>query len=223
MPNDTIIIQEQITQTIEVYADPIPAIELISPGTPGVKGDTGDPGDPGPVGPTGPAPAGQVWLSAAGMWPSTSQGASPNSKVESPANKVNVYVIDFAEAANPLYAEATFGMPVDWDGGSIVASFYWTLVSGATDHVVWGLQGRSIGQGEDLDQAWGAAQEVVGVGSGAPDQVLRSGPTPAITLGGTPSAGELAQLRVYRDPTNPSDDLAGTARLLGVMIGFGRA
>ena len=45
-------------------------------------------------------------------------------------------------------------------------------------------------------------------GSGMANQVLISAATGAITLAGTPAAGELVQFRVYRDSANGSDNLA---------------
>ena len=47
-----------------------------------------------------------------------------------------------------------------------------------------------------------------------------SAATPAITLGGTPVAGNLCTFKVYRDVAN--DNLAGDARLLAVKLTFTR-
>lgn len=169
------------------------------------------------------ATQGQLFLSAAGMWPSTTNGAALNTKVESSTNKQNVYVLDFADGATSLSAEATVAMPSDWDGGTITAAFYWMVNSASTNSAVWQIKGRSYGDGETLDQSWGSAQSVADAGSGTANQVLKSAATSAITLAGTPAAGELVQFNVFRDPTNGSDNLAATARLLGVMINYTRA
>jgi hypothetical protein len=166
---------------------------------------------------------GKVWLGAAGMWPSTTNGAATNAKVESATNKQNVYVLDFADGATKLFAEAGFAMPDDYDGGTITAKFYWLTNGTGTGGVVWGCAGRSYGDAETLDQAFGSEVTVTDNGVATANQVLVSSATGAITLGGTPAAGEYVQIRVSRDPTNGSDTLAQTARLLGVMLHYTRA
>jgi hypothetical protein len=156
------------------------------------------------------------------MWPSTTNGAATNAKVESATNKQNVYVLDFADGATKLLAEATVAMPSDWDGGTVTAQFYWLTNGTSTNGVLWGCQGRSYGDSETLDQAFGTEVTVVDNGTATANQVLISSATAAITLAGTPAAGELVQFRVSRDPTSGSDTLAQTARLLGVMVAYTR-
>jgi len=112
-------------------------------------------------------------------------------------------------------------MPSDWDGGTITATFYWEYATGsASETVRWYCQGRSFANDEAIDQAWGTGQYVDDTAIAAGDLHISSA-TPAITLGGTPAAGELVQFRVYRDVAN--DNLAGDALLLGVMITFTRS
>jgi len=156
------------------------------------------------------------------MWPSATNGAAANVKSETATNKQNVYLLDFADGATKLFAEATVVMPSDWDGGTITATFYWLTNDTSTNGVVWGCAGRSYGDSETLDQAWGTEQTVTDNGTATANQVLKSSATGAITLSGTPAADEFVQFRVSRDPTNGSDTLAQTARLLGVSIAFTR-
>jgi hypothetical protein len=153
-------------------------------------------------------------LTSAGGWPSTTSGAASQSKVESSSNKQNYYVLDFANGAT-TYAEWTLVMPSDWDHGTITASFYWTAASGSGD-LTWGLQGYSYGDSDAIDAAWGTAQEVVDTLITA-DDVHISGTTSAITLGGTPAASEMVQLRAYRKNEGTH---AATARLLGIRITY---
>lgn len=178
-------------------------------------------GPPGAVGSTGPAPAGQLFLSAAGMWPSTTNGAAANTKVESATNLQNVYLIDFADGST-LYAEATVAMPSDWNGGTITAAFYWLANSTSTNTVRWQIEGRSYGDAETLDQAFGTPQAVDDANGATANQVRISSATAACTLSGTPAASELVQFRAARLGGHANDNLAATARLLGVMINYTR-
>jgi hypothetical protein len=187
------------------------------------SGTQGATGATGTAGATGAKAAGQLWLSAAGMWPSATNGAAANVKSETATNKQNVYLLDFADGATKLFAEGNIGMPSDWDGGTVTATFYWLTNGTGTGGVVWGCAGRSYGDAETLDQAWGTEQTVTDNGVATANQVLKSSATGAITLAGTPAASELVLFRVSRDPTNGSDTLAQTARLLGVMIAYTRS
>lgn len=136
-------------------------------------------------------------------------------------NDVDIYVLAF-DPTSAEYAQVAVAMPSDWDGGTVTAVFYW--LHGATDTnfgVVWGCQGRSYANDEALDQAFGTAQEVADTG-GTTNDLYISPATSAITIAGA-TASEYVQFRVYRDPTDESDDMAIDARLLGVMIAFTRS
>ena len=199
-------------------------------GTLGASGPTGPSGPSGPTGadstvsgptgPSGPATSGQLFLSAAGMWPSTTNGCAANTQVELGTNDVDVYVLDF-DATTQEYAQATLVMPSDWNAGTIMATFYWTHAATTTNFgVVWGCQGRSYANSDALDQALGTAQEIADTG-GTTNDLYISSATSAITITGA-AASELVQFRVYREATDGSDTMAIDARLLGVMISFTR-
>jgi peptidoglycan hydrolase-like amidase len=112
-------------------------------------------------------------------------------------------------------------MPSDYNGGTITAVFHWSCSGGTgTQNVVWGIQGTAYGDSDALDVAWGTGVTVSDTWLTDLD-VHISAATAAVTLAGTPAAGEFAQFRVYRDVAN--DNLAVDAWLLGVRITFTRA
>ena len=160
-------------------------------------------------------------LSAGGLYPTETSGCAPPARYESPTNDVNDWVLDFDGAAIE-YAFQAVRMPDNWDGGTLTARFVWrTSSSTATDTVRWGLQGRSYGNAETFDQAYGTAQFVDDDATATANQVLESAATAAITLGGTPAAGEYVAFRVQRDPTHANDDMTADARLLQVVVEYG--
>jgi hypothetical protein len=159
-------------------------------------------------------------LTAAGGWPSVTNGCAANALVELTTNKVAVYVLDF-DATAVEYAQWTVVMPSDYDGGTVTAVFHWTAASGSGG-VMWGLAGVAYGNDDALDAAFGTPGEASDTLITANDEHI-SAATPAITIIGTPAASELVQFRVYRDPTDDADTLAVDARLLGVRITFTRA
>ena len=175
---------------------------------------------PGPTGPTGDAPAGQIILTAAGGWPSTTNGCATPTQVEYGTNDVDLYVADF-DPDSDEYMQWTVVMPSDYDAGTVTGVFYWLCDNASGNSAVWGLQGRSYADSDAIDQAWGAAQTVTDANNAQNDLNI-SAATAAITLGGGPAASELVQFRAYRDADNGSDDLAYDARLIAVRVTFTR-
>ena len=191
-------------------------------GATGPSGPTGATGPSGPSGPSGATPNGQLFLSSAGMWPSTSNGCAEAAKTEYGTNDVDLYQLAFDKDSDE-FAQATIAMPSDWDGGTVTATFYWTTASGdggSSETVQWACQGRSYANDEAIDQAWGTAQSVSDTWIADLDLHVTSA-TSAITIGGTPAASELVQFRVYRDVSE--DDLGADTQLLGVMIAYSRS
>jgi len=157
----------------------------------------------------------------AGGWPSTTTGCAEPTKVEFTTNDIDLYLADF-DPDTDEYMQWTVVMPSDYDGGTVTGVFYWIANSASTNSAVWALQGRSYGDNEAIDQAWGAAQTVTDANN-ATNTLNISSATSAITLGGTPAASELVQFRGYRDANNGSDNLAADARLIAVRVTFTRS
>jgi hypothetical protein len=128
--------------------------------------------------------------------------------------------MDFDDSSDE-FAQWTVVMPNDWNAGTVTAVFYWLADSAVGNDVVWGFQGRSYGDGEAIDQAWGVAQTVTDTNTGQ-NQVNISGTTAAITLAGTPAASEMVQFRAYRDADAGGDTLSGDARLIAIRVTFTR-
>ena len=198
-------------------------------GSTGAKGDTGNTGSAGSQGATGVTgakgdtgakPAGQLYLSAAGMWPTTTAGCATNTKTELATNDINIYTLDF-DATTQEYAEVSLAMPSDWDGGTITAVFYWTHPSTTTNFgVVWNIAGRSYANDDALDQALGTAQQIADTG-GTTNDLYITGATPAITITGA-GASEYVHFKVSRVTGDGSDNMAVDAKLIGVMINYTR-
>ena len=196
-------------------------------GSTGAKGDTGtagakgDTGSTGAKGDTGVKPAGQLFLTAAGMWPSTTTGAAVNSKREYTTNDEDLYELAF-DTSTQEFAQITVAMPSDWNAGTITAVFYWTHQATVTNFgVVWQIEGRAYANDDAIDAAWGTLQEIADTGGTTGDLYI-SGATPAVTIAGSPAASQLVQFRIGRQPADVSDTMAIDALLLGVMINYTR-
>ena len=158
-------------------------------------------------------------LTASGGWPSTTSGCASPAKSESSSNKQNIVTLDFDKDSDE-YAEWTVpSMPSNWDGLTFTAKFKWTAAAGtATETVKFYLQARAYANDDAVDQAWGTAVGVEGALITVGD-VHETSATAAITAAGTPAAGQMLQIRVYRDVSE--DTLAADAKLLGVLIDYG--
>jgi hypothetical protein len=114
-------------------------------------------------------------------------------------------------------------MPSDWDGGHLHAKFFWTCLSGIggiDKTVCWSISGRSWGDNENLDQALGGTVSVTDTWQ-ADEYLHISTESAAITLAGTPTAGEHVLFEIMRDISE--DDLAGDAQLIAVLLSYTRS
>lgn len=158
------------------------------------------------------------YIPAAAMYPSTTNPCASLAQVESSTNDVNIKVLDF-DGAGTTKESAEFGIqsPTYWDASTVTAQFIWYATAGSGT-VNWECQAVAFSDDDALDAAYGTLQEVT-------DTLLATGDvhitaeTSAITVAGTPAAGDWINFRVNRDPAN--DTNTSDARLMGVRIRFG--
>jgi len=125
------------------------------------------------------------------------------------------------DTSSQEHAQWTVVMPSDWDAGTVTAQFYWTCAGGSAAQTVrWTIAGLALGNDDAIDAAFGTSQYVDDTYIANGDLHITAA-TSAITVAGTPAAGELVQFRVTR--TVASDNLAGDALLLAVKITFTRS
>lgn len=146
---------------------------------------------------------------------SLTNGANSITQVEAGTNKVNYLVVQFLQAVQS-FAEWKTVLPSSYAGTPFIATFFWIAADASLNSVVWGLQARAYADGNAIDQAYGAAQEVTDANTGTND-VNISDPSAGITAAGAPAAGQHVQFRAYRLGSG-ADNLAATARLLEVRV-----
>jgi hypothetical protein len=152
--------------------------------------------------------------------PTTTAGCAEPVQVEAGTNDIDYFVLDF-DATTKEYAVWNYVMPADWDAGTVTYHVVWSTSSSTNTHTaVFGLQGLSLGNAETIDQAYGSAVEVSDDATATANQVLITAESSAVTLAGTPAAGDLVIFRLYRDPANGSDDLNVDARVHAVVITY---
>lgn len=157
-----------------------------------------------------------LWIAASQWIPRTTTGVGVDS-TETTTNRQNFDQLLF-DAATDEFAQALVVMPTNYNAGQVTARFYWTATTGS-GAVVWGLQGLAYSDDDALDTATGTAQTVTDTLLAANDMMI-SGATSAVTIGGTPGANKAVQFQIYRDADAGGDTLAVDARLLGVEISY---
>ena len=157
-----------------------------------------------------------VWIPAGAMTSRSTNGASPGT-AETTTNKIMLRTLDF-DAGTAEYAQFAVTMPKSWNEGTIKVQFIWSNAAG-TGNVIWGCQAVAISNDDVLDAAFGTAQTVTDAVTAAGD-LMKSDETGAITVGGTPVAGDTVVLQFYRDAAAGGDTFATDARLHGVLVFF---
>jgi hypothetical protein len=159
----------------------------------------------------------ELFISAASLFPSTTNGCAAPARNEYATNDVDLYSADFDQTSIE-YAQFTYWMPANWNASTVTFAVAWTASAGtAAQTVEWNLEARAYANDDAIDQAWGTAVEVSDALLATNDMHYTS-TSSAVTIAGTPSAGELVQFRVWRDATN--DTLAADAKLLGIKVNY---
>lgn len=167
----------------------------------------------------------KVWMQAAGCLNATAglfwDTPTSNPAVAACVTGTNTQkgVADFADGANSLSLQTGFQLPSDWTG-AIDAKLIW-LSSTTSGNVVWQVATICVATGETDDPAFNTASTVTDATQGTANQLNEAAITGVTTTGC--AAGENLHLKVFRDPTNGSDTMAGTARLVGVELTVRRA
>jgi hypothetical protein len=156
-----------------------------------------------------------IGMPAAAMTSTTTNGAA-DGLTELVTNDIMLATKDF-DASTLEKAQFVVPMPKSWDEGTVTAQFYWTHTAGATFTVVWGLRGVAFGNSDAMDTAMGTGQTAADTGGTDADLYI-SPETSAITIAGTPAAGDLVVFEAYRDASNGSDGHTADARLIAVKL-----
>jgi len=158
-----------------------------------------------------------MWVPAAAMYPTASNGCASITAVETTAGRPDMYVLDF-DASSDENAQFSIAMPSYWNEGTITYQVYWTTAATDTDGVAWSLSGVVCSDNDTIDVAFGTAVVVTDDALGAAEDLCITAESGAVTLGGSPAAGDLAYFNIERDVSDGNDDMAEDARLIGIKI-----
>jgi hypothetical protein len=159
-----------------------------------------------------------IWIPATAMVSRTTNGAGAGT-VEMTTNKNMLKTLDF-DASTQEFAQFTIRMPTSWDEGTVTFAPVWSHPSTTTNFgVVWGLAAVAFSNDDAMDTAYGTAQTSTDTGGTTND--LYEGPeSSAITVAGTPAAGDTVFFQINRTVADGSDTMAVDARLHGIALKY---
>lgn len=157
-----------------------------------------------------------IWIPAGAMVPRTTNGAASGT-VETTTNKVMLKTLDF-DTATDEYAQFSIRMPKSWNESTVTAYFVWSHAATTTNFgVVFGLAGVALSDDDAADAAFGTQVTVADTG-GTTNDIYQTAETAAITIAGSPAAGDWVVFQVRRNVSDGSDTMAIDARLHGVVL-----
>lgn len=158
-----------------------------------------------------------IWIPASAMLSRTTNGAASGS-TETSSNKVMIRSLDF-DTATQEFAQFSVWFPKSWNLGTVTFQPSFSQLTTAAGGVVFGLAGVAVSDADALDAAFGTAQTSTKTAGTANLEYL--GPeSSAITIAGTPAAGDRVIFQINRTVADGSDTLAQDARLHGVRLFF---
>lgn len=158
-----------------------------------------------------------VPIMAGAMAPSVSGGCSTLASVASAANQPDIVSLNF-DPTTQEYAQFAIPMPESWNEGTVTFKPIWSHAATTTNFgVVWDLQAVAVSDDDAIAVAYGTAQTSADTG-GTTNDIYVGPESSAMTVAGSPSAGDLVYFRISRVTGHASDTMAVDARLHGIRL-----
>jgi len=159
-----------------------------------------------------------IWVPAVAMYPASSNGCGALAQTELTAQRPEVKALPF-DASSDEYAQFAVAFPKSWNEGTVTFQSYWSCTGTNTGTVQFAMQGVAVSSDDTLDVAMGSAVANTALAaSGTANDLMVNAESGAITIGGSPAAGDECFFNIYRDVSG--DTQTADARLLGVKLYF---
>ena len=159
-----------------------------------------------------------IWVPATAMFGPTTNPADA-AQVETTATRPDLNVFDF-DAGTKQYTQFSIEMPKSWNEGTVTYQVYWSPSTTNTGDCIFGLQGVACADGDTIDVAYGTAVNVTDAGIGTVEDQQISAESGAVTIAGSPAAGEQSYFQFFRDAAAGGDTFTGESRVLGIKLFF---
>jgi hypothetical protein len=155
-----------------------------------------------------------IWMPSPALIPASTDG--PESQdIETTTNLINYKPLRFSGSVRQN-AHFNIGMPKGWDEGALFFDVLWMTAATDADSAVFGLEARAVGDGDDLNGAWGTAVTVTDAAQSSADKLMITPISAGITPGNTPAENDLVFFRFFRDPADAGDTIAETVDVVGI-------
>lgn len=156
-----------------------------------------------------------IYIPAAAMTPNVT--AAPALGVLT-ASDVCVAYLAF-DPTTTEFAQFQIQMPKGWNLGTLVVQFVWTHPATTTNFgVAWAMAAYSLRNDDAIGATYPIAPIATDTGGTTNDVYIS--PEVNVTPGGTAAAESLVTFRLFRYPSDPADNLAVDAYLLGVKVHY---
>ena len=153
------------------------------------------------------------------MYPSET-GGSPNPEtveITADANRPVIKAIAFDKDTDE-YAQFSVAFPKSWNEGTVTFQPYFTANTTNTGTALFMLKGVAISDDYAISTDFGTAQGTAKAHSGTAYDLDVGAESSAITIAGSPAAGDQVFFAIFRDVSG--DDLTSDALLTGIKLFF---
>ena len=158
----------------------------------------------------------EIWIPAGSFTSATTNGAEITSR-ETTTNVVNYHYAGFDTTTSEI-VWFTWTPPANWNAGTVRFKLYWTNTAGLTTETIdFDLAAVALANDDPLDTAVGTAQNVTDTWIAQNDLHITAFSS-AITIAGSPAAGEQVHFKLSRDVA--SDNMTGDVDVIGVLLEY---
>lgn len=153
------------------------------------------------------------------MRPTVTAGCGAEATAETTAGQPDMTYLPF-DTTTEEHAQWFWKPPKAWDLGAVTFRVHDTHGGGQTgglDGRAWGLQALAVSDDDTIDAAFGT-EVVVVIDHATAEDLAISAESAAVTIGGTPAAGDGVFWQISRVVADAGDDMDVDARLLAVEI-----
>jgi len=158
-----------------------------------------------------------IWVPAVAMYPNTTNGCADLAQTEL-SNGPEIKTLDFDKDSDEN-AQFAVAFPKSWNEGTVTFQVFFTADSTNSGTVSWDLAGVACSDNDTINVAFGTAvAPTAKAHSGTANDLDVTAESGALTIAGTPAAGDEVFFQITRDVSD--DSLTADAKLLGIKLFF---
>ena len=158
-----------------------------------------------------------IWVPAVAMYPNTTNGCANIAQTEL-SNGPEIKTLDFDKDSDEN-AQFSVAFPKSWNEGTVTFQAFFTADSTNTGTVSWDLAGVAVSDNDTCNVAFGTAvAPTAKAHSGTANDLDVTAESGAVTIAGSPAAGDQVFFQITRDVSD--DSLTADAKLLGIKLFF---